>query len=589
MKRVIPFLWICLLSLSVFSQVPEKMSYQAVIRNGSNALITNAMVGMQLSILQGSPTGTAVFVETQTPTTNGNGLITVEIGTGTVVTGSMASIDWTDGPYYLKTEVDLAGGTNYTLTGTSQLLSVPFALYAKTAGNAPEIDGSVTNEIQTLSISHDTIYLSNGGFVKLPAAYITLSPPDATTLPADSIQSFSAVLNGTVNPNNLLTSVEFEWGVSSGYGNTVIAKQSPLSGITDIAVSAKLTSLTTEDTYHYRIKATNAVNVVYSSDMIFTLTPTTPLLTTANITSVTGTTAVSGGTITYNGGSDITGRGVCWGISASPDLSGDFTTDGSGFGSFTSNLTLLTPGTTYYVRAYATNSSGTGYGDEKTFTTVSLPAATTGSMSDIKGIAASGSGTVTDDGGGTITAQGLCWSTSTSPTISDSITTSFEASLKNLTANTVYYVRAYVTNEAGTAYGNEVSFNSGYEMGTSTQGGLVFYNDGDGHGLVCANADADTSASWGCYGTSIATTSTDFGTGAANTAAIVTKCTASGIAAKLCDDLVVDVYDDWYLPSKAELNLMYINLHTQSLGSFEDDNYWSSSEVNSATVWYQRF
>ena len=122
-----------LLTLSSFAQAPEKMSYQAVIRGANNALVTNQQVGMQISILQGS---TAVYEETQTPTSNTNGLVSLEIGTGTVISGSFTAIDWSADTYFIKTETDPTGGTNYTITGTSQLLSVPYALYATTSGDA---------------------------------------------------------------------------------------------------------------------------------------------------------------------------------------------------------------------------------------------------------------------------------------------------------------------------------------------------------------------------------------------------------------------------------------------------------------------
>jgi uncharacterized protein (TIGR02145 family) len=115
------------------AQVPEKMSYQAVIRNSSDQLVANTKIGMQISILQGSLTGTALYIEQQNPTTNANGLVSIEIGGGTVVSGSFTSINWADGPYFIKIQTDLNGGTNYTITGTSQILSVPYALHAKTA------------------------------------------------------------------------------------------------------------------------------------------------------------------------------------------------------------------------------------------------------------------------------------------------------------------------------------------------------------------------------------------------------------------------------------------------------------------------
>jgi hypothetical protein len=118
-----------------WAQIPQKMSYQAVIRNSENALVTSSPVGMRISILQGSTDGSPVYVENQTPTSNANGLATIEIGGGTPVTGTFASIDWSSGLYFIKTETDPTGGTNYTITGTSQMLSVPYALYAEISGS----------------------------------------------------------------------------------------------------------------------------------------------------------------------------------------------------------------------------------------------------------------------------------------------------------------------------------------------------------------------------------------------------------------------------------------------------------------------
>ena len=136
MKKIFTLLIVFAITTTVFSQVPEKMSYQAIVRNSSGNLVKCSPVGMQISILQGSATGTAVYVETQTEQTNENGLVTIEIGGGTAVTGSFDGIDWSTGLYFIKTETDPAGGTNYTITGTSQLLSVPYALYSKSAADA---------------------------------------------------------------------------------------------------------------------------------------------------------------------------------------------------------------------------------------------------------------------------------------------------------------------------------------------------------------------------------------------------------------------------------------------------------------------
>jgi hypothetical protein len=121
---------------SIYAQAPELLSFQAVVRDDADALVANSAVGMRLSVLQGSPSGTAAYVETHAPVTNANGLATVAIGNGTVQSGSLAAIDWTNGPYFLKTETDPNGGTAYSITGTSQLMSVPYALYATASGSS---------------------------------------------------------------------------------------------------------------------------------------------------------------------------------------------------------------------------------------------------------------------------------------------------------------------------------------------------------------------------------------------------------------------------------------------------------------------
>jgi hypothetical protein len=129
------FIFALLLTLpfnNSWCQAPEKMSYQAVIRNTSNQLVVSQTIGMRVSILQGSPAGTAVYVETQMPLSNANGLVSIEIGSGSMVSGSFNGIDWANGPFFIQTETDPTGGTSYTLTGTSELLSVPYALHAKT-------------------------------------------------------------------------------------------------------------------------------------------------------------------------------------------------------------------------------------------------------------------------------------------------------------------------------------------------------------------------------------------------------------------------------------------------------------------------
>ena len=136
MKKIITICAGILITVGISAQAPNKISYQAVIRNSSNTLVKNITVGMKISILQTTPSGVPVYVETQVPTANANGLVSIEIGGGTVVSGNFATINWANGPYFVKTETDPAGGTSYSITGTSKLLSVPYALYAANSGSS---------------------------------------------------------------------------------------------------------------------------------------------------------------------------------------------------------------------------------------------------------------------------------------------------------------------------------------------------------------------------------------------------------------------------------------------------------------------
>ena len=230
-----------------------------------------------------------------------------------------------------------------------------------------------------------------------------------------------------------------------------------------------------------------------------------PVVTTADVTDIAASTAKCGGEVVMEKGYELSARGVCWSTSPNPTIGDNHTVDGEGKGSFESDISGLTESTTYYIRAYATNEYGTGYGEEKSFTTSAktLPQITTANVTSITTNTAVCGGNVISDGGGTVTARGVCWSTSPNPTISNSKTTdgtgtgSFTSNITGLTANTTYYVRAYATNEYGTGYGEEKSFTT--LAATGTINGYAWVDLGLPSGLKWATCNVGASQPHG-YG-----------------------------------------------------------------------------------------
>jgi len=225
---------------------------------------------------------------------------------------------------------------------------------------------------------------------------------------------------------------------------------------------------------------------------------------------------------------------------------------------------------------------------------IKRPFLTTSSVGEISQSSAKGGGIITSDWGYAITERGVCWNINPNPTIFNvhtidgNGTGSYFSNLTELSSNTTYYVHAYARNSEGIAYGNEVSFttsSTSFYIGQNFGGGIVFYVDGTGyHGLIAATSDLGYSE-WGCNGTSIPGTSTDIGAGQANTITILNGCSHTGTAAQICNDLVLNGYDDWYLPSKDELNQIY--LQKNIIGGFVSGYCWSSSEYNATNAWAQ--
>ncbi len=230
-------------------------------------------------------------------------------------------------------------------------------------------------------------------------------------------------------------------------------------------------STTTASIYYYinNLQASSAVKTSISPKVraIRSFGPATlPAVTTAAITNIGATTATGGGNVTNDGGGGVS-AGVCWSTNTNPTISDAHTTgDGTSTGSYVSNLSGLVSGTLYHVRAYATNSAGTAYGSEVTFSTTAptAPIITTEPITASTDVSGTSGGTIVSDGGNAITVSGICWNTAGSPTTADPKTTdgtfsgTFLSDATGLTAGTTYYIRAYATNGIGTSYGNEITF-----------------------------------------------------------------------------------------------------------------------------------
>ncbi len=303
---------------------------------------------------------------------------------------------------------------------------------------------------------------------------LELTIPVLTTAIVTAITQITAISGGevTFDGNTPVTARGVVW--STGQNPTVETNEGVTSdGQGTGSFISQISGLTSATQYYVRAYATNNIGTGYGEQLMFTtlLGLTIPEVTTTIVTAITQTSAISGGEVIFDGNKPVTARGVVWSTGQNPTIETNegITSDGQGTGSFISQLIDLTPATQYYVRAYATNSIGTGYGEQLMFTTLlelTIPLVTTAPVTYITQNSAISGGETTFDGNASITARGVVWSASQNPTIesNEGFTTdgqglgSFFSQLSGLAPETQYHVRAYATNSVGTGYGEEMTF-----------------------------------------------------------------------------------------------------------------------------------
>jgi uncharacterized protein (TIGR02145 family) len=327
------------------------------------------------------------------------------------------------------------------------------------------LNTTYTYRVYSTNTAGKSILYSNEATVK------TISVPTLTTTVLTEVTAIGAKSGGNISSDggSPIAARGVVWSTEPAPTIALVTKTSDGTGTG--AFPSTLTGLTGNTKYYIRAYAINAAGTSYGEELSFTTSAAAvlPSITTVTVTEITTSGAKTGGSITSDGNSPITARGVVWGTATGPTIAlATKTSNGSGSGAFVSSITGLAANTKYYVRAYATNNAGTGYGNEFSFTTTAgatVPSITTVSVTEITASGAKTGGNITSDGNSPITARGVVWGTATGPTVALATKTSngsgsgaFVSSITGLAANTKYYVRAYATNGAGTGYGNEFSF-----------------------------------------------------------------------------------------------------------------------------------
>ena len=572
------------------AQAPQRFNYQAVVRDNGGASVTNMPVGVRVSILEGSTLGPTVFSETHGPTTNGYGLINIQIGAGTNTGPALSTIDWGANIYFVKIEIDPTGGTNYSISSTTQLLSVPYALHAKTVENAADADADPTNEYNTGAILNaDTLEITDGGGTINVDMSALKNDPDMD--PNNEIQTLSKVgqivsLSGgggaftddvddaDNNPSNELNTTFTLVGTTlqiTDAGGTLNANLSSLGNDADADPSNELQTISkTGSTVTLSDGGGSFTDEVNDAD--------------ADPSNELQTISKSGSTVTLsNGGGSFT--------DAVNDADADPTNELQTVNKVGNTVTLSNSGGSFTVDdsdASATNEFNTGaslVGTDLNITdgggtlVVDLSSLVGGgdpsSTNELNtGAVLNGTDLEITDAGGTLIVDLSSLGGGGDPSSTNELNTGAVLNGTDLE----------ITDAGGTLTVDLSSLSGGSDIkvGQIYQGGVVVYVDSTGiHGLICALTDAATGVEFEASPNQLTVFASSFTDGAANTNTLVNGAGASHgfTAASAADSYSAGGYTDWYLPAAYELEMILrlnyvLGANALSLGV----QYWSSTE-----------
>ena len=466
MKRITTLLAIMVLAVySLMAQAPEKFTYQAVVRNASNALVSNAPVGVRVSILEGSATGNAVYMELHTATTNANGLLTLEIGGGTVQQGAFADIDWANGPYFLKTETDPNGGTNYSVTSTQQMLSVPYAMYAQEAGNGFSGDyNDLTNTpvIPTVP-TNVSVFTNDAGYL---TSYTETDP---------QFNAWDKDYNDLINKPTIPT-VPSNVSAFSNDAGYITMDSIPSIPTVPTNVSAFTNDVGYLTGYTETDPQFNAWDKDYNDLINKPFIPTVP----ANVSAFTNDAGYiimdsipTNVSAFANDAQYITSEAI-------PTVVSAFENDAQYVTESELQLTVNVINNTFDTVSNTLDDMNSII-DSLTNRIEELegnhtpPTVMTTGVSDVSYHTATLNGSVIYIAGAPVAARGFCYDTVLHPTVESSMVSCgsgggvFSANLLNLPSSTTYYVRAYATNMWGTNYGEEKTFTTLTEYSPSVE------------------------------------------------------------------------------------------------------------------------